>query len=53
MKLLKSIICVFLLLCILGIVYAYLNVDQVIEFRTKNARALKTIIDEKLIEHYE
>lgn len=33
MKLLKSIICVFLLLCILGIVYAYLNVDQVIEYR--------------------
>lgn len=27
--------------------------DQVIEFRTKNAKALKTIIEEKLIEHYE
>ena len=38
MKLFKSIICIFLLICILGIVYAYINVDQVIEYRdSKNS----------------
>lgn len=52
MKLLKSIICVFLLLCIFGIVYAYLNVDQVIEYRdgknsNKNITLNEIIIPEE------
>lgn len=52
MKILKSIICIFLLICILGIVYAYLNVDQVIEYRdgknsNKNITPNEIIISEE------